>query len=472
MITTEVLIILIAVVVLLAILASLYTIVPADYVDVVIQKGKMRVLSPHKEYNKQGKAAYFKIPGWFFIFGLGMTVHRVPLRMITVDVSNFMAFDIERARFLCNIIAYVAVTDPVKAAQRFGGDVPELERQVGMIVTATTRDACTKKTIREIINNRQDIIETVNPPLREAIGHWGIDLKDIELVYFQDPTKVEYGETEPPHVIRDISSIIEEQINSEARQKNAEQRKIARLKEAAADEEARKREIQRDEEVAKREQVKDKAVAEFQKVAVAEQYEVRRVEEVKLAEILKQKALVVANQDKEVEEVNKERKRLDGEGDRIYLTEKAKGEAAPIRERGLADAEAKMKLQEALNKFRSEAIRALVAEELVEMQRQIGIETAGALKEADVKVFAGGNTAKAAFDLGQMIESMSVASDSSAVAVLNRLARPHDLGFKDIMGVLTGVLEENQELKDELTKASKGGVTEEGTPARVKNRQS
>jgi flotillin len=449
---TILIIIIVAVLVLFAILAALYTIVPADYVDVVIQKGKMKVLSPHREYNKEGRAAYFKIPGWFFIFGLGMTVHRVPLRMITVDVSNFMAFDIERARFLCNIIAYVAVTDPVKAAQRFGGDVAELERQVAMIVTATTRDACTKKTIREIINNRQDIIETVNPSLREAIQHWGIDLKDIELVYFQDPTKTEYGEKEPPHVIRDISSIIEEQINSEARQKNAEQRKIARLKEAETDEEATKREIRRDEEVAKRQQEKDRAVAEFEKVALAEQFEVRRVDEVKMAEIMKQKALVVASQDREVEEINKERKRLDGEGDKIYLSEKAKGEAAPIREKGLADAEAKMKLQDALNRFGPEAIRALVAERLVEMQRQIGLETAKALTTADLKVFAGGDSARSGFDLGQLIESLNVASESSAVSVLNRLARPNDLGFKDIMGILTGILEENKDLKSEISK--------------------
>ena len=226
------LIIIVLVLIFFAILASMYTIVPADYVDVVIQKGRMHVLSPHKDYNSEGKAAYFKIPAWFFLFGLGMTVHRVPLRMITVDVANFMSFDIDRARFLCNIIAYVAVTAPVKAAQRFGGNVGELERQVAQIVTATTRDACTKKTIREIINNREDIIETVTPSLRDAIQHWGIDLKDIELVDFKDPTKAEYGEEEPPHVIKDISSIIEEQINSEARQKNAEQRKIARLKEA------------------------------------------------------------------------------------------------------------------------------------------------------------------------------------------------------------------------------------------------
>jgi flotillin len=466
---TVLIIIAISILILFVILAALYTIVPADYVDVVIQKGKMKVLSPHTEYNKLGKAAYFKIPGWFFLFGLGMTVHRVPLRMITVDVSNFMAFDIERARFLCNIIAYVAVTKPVVAAQRFGGDVSELERQVAMIVTATTRDACTKKTIREIINNRQDIIETVNPSLREAIQHWGIDLKDIELVYFQDPTKTEYGEKEPPHVIRDISSIIEEQINSEARQKNAEQRKIARLKEAETDEEATKREISRDEEVAKRQQEKDRAVAEYEKVALAEQFEVRRVDEVKMAEILKQKALVVANQNKEVEEINKERKRLDGEGDKIYLSEKAKGEAAPIREKGLADAEAKMKLQDALNRFGPEAIRALVAERLVEMQRQIGLETAKALTTADLKVFAGGNSARSGFDLGQLIESLDVASESSAVSVLNRLARPNDLGFKDIMGVLTGILDENKDLKEELAKKD---VDISAEPTRQKTRQS
>ncbi|MCU0860487.1 MAG: hypothetical protein MUE55_07890, partial [Thermoplasmata archaeon] len=63
---------------LIMILAGLYTIVPADYADVVIQKGKMRVFSPHAEYSQTGRSAYFRIPSWFFIMGLGMTVHRIP----------------------------------------------------------------------------------------------------------------------------------------------------------------------------------------------------------------------------------------------------------------------------------------------------------------------------------------------------------------------------------------------------------
>jgi regulator of protease activity HflC (stomatin/prohibitin superfamily) len=45
------LVIIILIIAVIAILAGIYTIVPADYADVVIQKGRMRVFSPHKEYS-------------------------------------------------------------------------------------------------------------------------------------------------------------------------------------------------------------------------------------------------------------------------------------------------------------------------------------------------------------------------------------------------------------------------------------
>lgn len=454
------------------ILAKLYTIVPADHADVVIQRGKMKVFSSHTEYNENGKAAYFKIPAWFFILGLGMTVHRVPLRIMAIGIPNFLAFDKDRARFICNIVAYVVVTKPVEAAKRFGGDIKELQLQVAKIVQATTRDATTKKSIREIINDRESIINQITPQLNDAIRHWGIDLKDIELVEFSDPTPEEYGGKDPSHVISDISSIVEEQINSEARQKNANQKQEARVKEAIADETAKKREIMRDEEVAKRIQEKDKAVAEREKVAVAEQLEVTKVDQVKNASIQKERALVVANQDKEVEAINMERKYLEGEGDRRMLQEQAKGEAAPIREKGFADADAKMKLQEALNKFGDAAIRALVAEKLVEMQRQVGIETAKALVQADLRVFAGGGNAEAGFDFGKLIESVSVANAGTAMSLMNKIARPNDLGFKDLLGVLVGATEEDPDLKkmaDDILKAKDEYLKDKKTNGKTKN---
>ncbi|HEX7391614.1 MAG TPA: SPFH domain-containing protein [Thermoplasmata archaeon] len=433
------LLIVIIVLIVLAVLASLYTIVPADYADVVIQKGKMRVFSPHREYNPAGRSAYFRIPSWFFIFGLGMTVHRIPLRILAIDVPNFLSFDKDRARFLCDIIAYIAVKDPVEAAKRFGGDLNELSAQINKIVQATTRDVCTKSTVKEIINDRAMIIRMIDQPLKETITHWGIDLKDLELVDFKDPTVAEYGEKEPPHVIRDISSIIETQIHSEARQKNAEQIKGARLKEAEADETASIREIQRLEEVAKRAQVKDKMVAEQERLARLQQLEVTRVEQVRNAEIQKEKNLVVAEQDRAVEDIRKQRKLLEGQGDNLMLTEKAKGEAAIIREQLLAEAEGKMKLQEALTRFDDIAIRALTAEKMIEMNRAIGVEGAKALASGDLKVFAGGSPeTQAGFDLGRMLQAIGVSSQGGMEAILNRLARPNDLGFRDFGELVKG----------------------------------
>jgi len=447
-----ILIIVIFALILIAVLAHLYTIVPADYADVVIQKGRMRVFSPHREYNPMGKSAYFRIPSWFFIGGLGMTVHRIPLRILAIDVPNFLSFDKDRARFLCDIIAYIAVKDPVEAAKRFAGNLNELSLQIGKIVQATTRDVCTKSTVKEIINDRAMIIRMIDQPLKDTIKYWGIDLKDIELVDFKDPTEAEYGETEPPHVIRDISSIIETQIHSEARQKNAEQIKAARLKEAEADETASIREIQRQEEVSKRVQLKDKMVAEQERLARLQQLEVTRVEQVRTAEIQKEKAVVQAEQTRAVEEINKQKKLLEGQGDNLMLTEKAKGEAAIIREQLLAEAEGKMKLQEALTRFDDSAIRALTAEKMIEMNRAIGVEGAKALSNAELRVFAGGGAGQAGFDVGRMLEAIGVSSQGSMSSVLNRLARPNDLGFTEfgqmVEGIKTDKSKKTSDMKD------------------------
>ena len=433
--------------------ATLYTIVPADKADVVIQRGRRRVFSSHTDYGDQNKAAYFKIPSW--IPGYGMVVHRMPLKILSIAIPDFLAFDQDRARFVCDIVAYAVIKEPVTAAMRFPDSLDELGKQISKVVQATTRDSTTKKPIREIINNREGIIDTIETPLMEAISHWGLELRDIELVEFKDPTEKEYGEAEPPHVIKDISSIIEEQINSEARQKNAEQRKQARLKEAEAEETATMRELARDEEIGKRDQRKNQEVAKETKVAMEEQLEVKKVERVKTEQIDKERAIVEANKMKEVEAVLKEKKQLLGEGDRLQQEEQAKGQAAYIREKGYADADAKLKLQDALNKFGDNAIRALVAELIVEKDRQIGVETANALKTADLKVFSGGDAGKQGFDLGQLTKSLEVADKTTKPSVLNKIAQPNDLGFKKLdFDELVGMLSD-EDTKKQIRDAMK-----------------
>jgi flotillin len=447
----------VALIVIFLIIASMYRIVPADESHVVIQGRRIRIFSPHKTAeNPQGKSAYFHIPSWFFPFGLGMKIHKIPLRLISINVPDFLAFDKDRARFSCNIVTYVVVEEPIVSARRFSGDIDYLKEEVSKQVQAITRDATTKKAIREIINDRQGIIKEIDKPLKEVLSAWGLNLTDIELIDFQDPQPSKDDKNgKPSHVISDISSIIEEQINSEARQKNAEQIKIARIKEAEADELSKTREIERDEIVAKREQSKVMIVAEQEKLAREKMLEVTKVQQVKTAEIERDRALVEANQNKLTEEIKKEQKRLEGEGDRLKAEEVAKGNASPIRENGIAEAQAKELLQSALNKFEDNAIRSLVAEKIVEMQKEVGIATAKALEQADVRVFAGEDS-KGAFDLGKMISALRTSNESSAQAVLNYLARPNDLGLSMLNIDKFGKTGENQEIKkDEPVKAKK-----------------
>jgi flotillin len=499
----ELLIAVVLFVVILIVAIKWYTIVPADKADVVVQAGKTRVFSAHADYRVgTTKASYFKIPEWVFLLHKGMKVHRMPLSILPIHVEDFLAFDEERARFVCDIVAYVSIHNPIKAAQRFSGKISELEQQVSKVVQATTRDATTKKKIREIINDREGLIAEIEEPLGSAISNWGLSLNEIELVEFKDPKGVGGVDS---HVIADISSITEVQIESEARQKNAEQKKLAKVKEAQADEDARKREIERDEVVAKREQDKNRLVAEQQKLAREKELDVERVQEVKTAEIEKEKQVVIANQEKEVakieaarqkevEAVMKEQKKLEGEGDRIRAEAQAKGAAARTREqkiaeadgekqkllaeatgdaakvrekllaeaegiekRLLAEARGKEKLQQVLSKFDDDAIRAFVAKELVEKDRAIGIAFAQALENADVKAFLGGDKSdKESYNIGRMMMALQIANSPTADAVLNRAARPNDLGLTALgLGSLkdradTSLEEELEEVEEEV----------------------
>jgi len=454
------------VVVLLIILAvigiavSIYTIVPANEAHVVIKGGKRRVYSSDKNYSTDEKASYFHIPRWLPTYG--MVVHKMPLGILSIAVPEFLAWDINRARFTCEIRAFVVIHDPIQASMRFPSertmiDIEELGVQVSKIVEATMRDSTTKKNIREIINNRQGIIDYIKQPLSEVISSWGLTLTDIELINFSDPTKAEFGEKEPPHVVRDISVIEEVKINSEMRRKNAEELKLARMTEAETNELATKREIEQHEEIAKREQMKNQLVAVTRKGALEKELEVERTQQVTMQEIEKARALVEAEQKKAVEVINKQQKQLIGEGDRLMKTEQAKGDASPIRERGFAEAEAKEKLQDALNKFGDKAIRALVAERIVDMQQAVGIASARALEKADLRIFSGDGQAKAGFDLGKLVESIKASSDTTAMATLNKLARPNDLGFKELLGAMLGV---QTEVELEKEKKRQGSVAE------------
>ena len=466
-------------------------VVPPNEIHIVVRKSRTDIYCANPEYflkpkrdpetglivphntddieAVQVKSVYYYFPS--FLPFIGMYVRRLPLEMLEIKVPNFVAFDMKRARFECDIVAFCAIIDGKTAAMRIPGtgDMEELEKQVQQVLWATMRDSTTKMIVRDIINNRKEIINMIKDPLKEALDEWGLGLKDIEIIEFKDAPQGK--------VISNISSIREQEIETEARQKNADQKKQARLAEAQAEEIAKIREVERDEAIQKRDQDRIQKVAVQQRLARQKELDVVQVEKVKNQEIEKEKAEVFAEQERavakidaekrrEVESVIKQQKLLEGQGDRQRDQEQALGKAAYTREQGIAEADAlkakllgeaigKEKLQEALNKFTDAAIRAMTAIREIEKDEAVYSKLAESMAYADAKLFmGGGKTGKDGFEFGKAMEGLLTGSGPTGLATINRLGQPNDLGFQDKNWIKLAVaLQQHPELKKQIREA-------------------
>ena len=406
-------IIVIAIAGLLFILAAMYQVVSPSEAHLVVTPRKRLVCSPDPNIQANGGGNwYFRIPILRKVRMMDLTIKELVVKQETYEMNQ--------ARYMVRSSTKYRIRDVQKASETFISDA-ELKEQLTEVIVAAVRAVTVKYDVVNARAKKSLMSKEVHEEIKDDLSAWGLNLESFQLVDFQD--------TEDSTIISDISKRREVEIQATTREQNAEKNKQARMKEAEADEKAQEREIERNKIVGERQQQAKQAISEKEKLAREKELEVTRVEQVMKQQIEKERAQVQAEQEREVEKVQKEQKKLKGEGDRLMQEEQAKGMAAPIREKGFAEADAKEKLQAALNKFKDEAIRALVAEQIVAMQRDVGIAGAKALEAADLKIFSGGDGAKNGFDLGALISSVSVANESAAEAVSNRIARPNDLGL-------------------------------------------
>lgn len=434
--------VLIGLAVLIAICAfAWYRIVPPTQAHLVVTPRTKMIVSSDDEISTDGKRTYFAIPAGIPFIGRQIRVMDLTIKEIVLGQDSY---EKNQARFNVKSSTKFRISDVNRAAETFDDD-DELIKQLQEVIVASINAVAAKYDVVEMRSKKQEMSNAIHKEMQDDLKQWGLELKSFQLIDFRD--------TADSKIISDISKRREVEIEARTREENAEKIKQARIKEAEAEEIARTREIVKDQVIAEKEENKKQKISEQEKLAEEKRFDVVRVQQVKQAEIDKDTAIVLANQKKEAEAINKETKKLEGEGDRLKQEEIAKGDAAPILQKGLAEAQAKEKLQLALNKFGDKAIRALVAEKIVEMQKEVGVETAKALTAADVKVFAGGDgEAKNGFDLGKMIAAMSASNESSAAAALNKIARPNDLGLS-ALGI--GVLDEAKKTaKKKITKKS------------------
>lgn len=395
-----------------------YRIVDPSEAHLVVTPSNKFVVSPDDNIATDGRKTYFAISSWLPFVGRAVRIMDVTIKEFILEQETV---EKNQARYKVKSSTKYRITDVQTAAETFISH-DEVQEQIKEVVFAGVRTVTIKYDVIDARALKEKMDEEIEKQLQHELKKWGLTLINFQLVDFQD--------TADSKIISDISLRREIEIKSTTREQNAEKIKQARIKEAEAEEKGKEREIARDKVIGEREQAKAQAIAEQQKIAEEKRFEVVQVQIIKQAEIDKEKAIIEAKQKKETEIIFKEQKLLEGQGDRAKAEEQAKGDAAPILEKGLAEAKAKEALQAALNKFEDKAIRALVAEKIVAMQETVGVATAKALTEADVKVFAGGGKAgEEGFELGKMIQSMSVANGTTADAVLNKIARPSDLGL-------------------------------------------
>lgn len=416
-----------------------YRIVDPSEAHLVVTPRERFVVSPDDKIATDGRKTYFAIPSSIPFFGRAIRVMDLTIKELVVQQETY---EKGQARYSVRSSTKYRIKDVRQAANTYTSD-EALKDMLIEVVRSGVREVTIKYDVNDARSKKQEMTEKIRESIQDDLDKWGLSLENFQLVDFRD--------TEDSKIISDISKRREVEIKSETREQNAEKEKKAAIKEAEADEASKKRQIERDRVIGEEEQKRDQMISEQKKIAEEKRYQVVKVQTIEQAKINKEEAKVRAEQEKEVaiikaeeerdaEQVNKERKLLEGKGDREKAEEVAKAEAAPIKERGLAEAEvikqkgfaeaeAKEKLQKALNQFGDSAIRALVAEKIVNKDKEIGIATAKALEKADVKLFSGGQADSQGFDLGKLIAAASIADESSGKALYNKLARPNDMGF-------------------------------------------
>ena len=421
---------------------------------IVSRTGKM-VIATDSVLSGNDRKSYYGIPAGIPYFGKQVRIIDLAIRELNIKQETY---EKNQARYFVTSSTKFRVTDVLKASETFTNDRVLLE-QLREIIKASTIAVTVKYDVQDVRTNKKLIQEEIRKEIADDFSEWGLSLSNFQVV--------DIGDTAESKIVSNISLRREVEIETTTREVNAAKVQQAREKEAEANEIARTREITAEKVIAENQQNKDRDIAAQEKLTQEANFDVVQTNVVRQAEIDKEAAavnaeeykivalikaqqekdvaLIKAEQDKTVAEVdklkaevNKEKLRLEGEGTRAKLEAVAKGNAAEILEKLLAEAKGKTELAQALSLFGDEAIVALTAQDKVKMQNDVGVATAKALEKADVKVFSGTGDSSG-FDFGSLIASTSIADADLAKALRNNVGVPNDLGFKKALAMNEGL---------------------------------
>lgn len=381
-----IIILLIMIIVTLTIGVLLRRVVPTNMVHIV-QSSK--TTTPYGRGKAKGNT-YYEWPSWFPFIGVSVTTF--PESIFQVSLTNYEAYDTARLPFIVDITAFFRVDSAETAAQRVSS-FNELHSQLQEVLQGSVRRILATNYLEDIMKERSKLGDEFTKEVQTNIAEWGVlPVKMIEFMDLRDSSK--------GNVIADIMAKEQSRIEKESRTTVAENRKEAELKEIDAKQQVDVQKQQAEQQVGMRTAEKDKQVGiakeqanqdiqEQTKITAEKLMAVKLVEEEKQAEIKKKVAVINAE---EVAEVNI--KIADGEKQSAELR------ATAIVAVGNASAEAEKAMlmapvdtQISLAKEIGENVgyqKYLITIEQVKVSKDVGMEMAKALQQADIKVIANG----------------------------------------------------------------------------------
>jgi flotillin len=409
-------------------LAMLFrTVVPTNDMHVV-QSAKKTI-----SYGKDQTAGntYYAWPSWLPI--IGIKVIKLPMSVFDVALEGYPGYDKGRVPFVVDIMAFFRITDTNLAAQRVLSQ-QELLQQLQSILQGSVRAILAQSEIEEILEGRGKFGEMFTKEVDENLKQWGVQtVKCIELMDIRD--------AEGSVVIANIMAKKKSLIEKESRIEVANNKRAAEEAEIIAKREVELQRQTAEQTVGQRTAEKEKQVGiaveqsrqeikEQAKITAEKDMAVKKVEEVRKAEIAKDVQVVQAEQDKQTSVI-----KADGEKQKTVLIAEGNLEAAKRNAEGITvEGNARGAAEQALlmAPVNSQITLAkeigenngyqtyLIEIRRVEATQAVGVAQAAALEKADVKVIANAGDAvsgvKTAMDLFSSKGGTAVGSALEALA--------------------------------------------------------
>ncbi len=364
---------------------------------VVVDTNKVHIVQSRKKTTSYGTGqasgnVYYKWPSWFPMIGVTRIV--LPVNNFDLHLHSYKAYDKERVPFELDLTAFFRIADTNKAAERVS-DVEALRKQLEYIVQGAARKILASHDINQIMTDRATFGQQFTFEVKSELENWGVEpVKNMELMDIRD--------AEGSKVITNIMAKKSSHIEMESRTEVARNNQAAETAEIEARRAVDVSRQEAEQQVGQRTADKDKAVGIAQQKALQDikaeealtahkQMEVRRVEQVKQAEIDKDAAVVAGQQQKEVTV-------LEAEGQLEATKRRAEG----VKTEGEAKAAAEQAMQMAPVQAQIALAKEigtnvgyqhyLVALESVKAYVSVGGAQAHALQAAEIKVIANAGT--------------------------------------------------------------------------------